>query len=74
MNKSDLATRLARVRRISKAKAADQLDRVVHDILRKLRKGQSTSLPGLGTFTPGRKLRFRFESSRQRQTGRGGKP
>ena len=70
MKKSDLAKRLARQGRITKAKAADELDRVIHDILRNLRKGQPTSLPGLGTFTPGRKPRFRFEPPRGRPAGR----
>ena len=58
MEKNDLAQRLARRRKITKAKAADQVDGVVHDILRKLRSGQTATLPGLGVLTPGRKLRL----------------
>ncbi len=61
MKKRDLAARLARESGISKAAAADQLDRLVHDILQKLRKGQPASWPGLGTFLPGRKPTFRPE-------------
>jgi hypothetical protein len=53
MTKKDLAERLARQARLSKAAAADQLDRVVHDILVRLRRGKPASLPGLGTFIPG---------------------
>lgn len=69
MKKQDIAGRLARQTRVSKALAADQLDRVVHDILSKLRKGQPAPLPGLGTFLPGPKPAFRFEAARR--PGRG---
>ena len=61
MNKRELAARLARESRIPKAQAADQLDRLVRDILRRLRQGKPVSLPGLGTFLPGDKPGFRFE-------------
>lgn len=60
MKKSDLAERLARQAKVSKGAAADRLDRAVHRILENLRKGQPAVLPGLGTFTPGAKPRFRF--------------
>jgi nucleoid DNA-binding protein len=61
MNKSDLATRLARQTRLSKAEAADQLDRVVHQIITRLRRGQPATLPGLGSFSPGARWSFRFD-------------
>jgi len=61
MNKRELAARLARESRIPKAEAADQLDRLVRDILRRLRQGKPVSLPGLGTFVPGARPEFRFE-------------
>jgi len=64
MKKQDIASRLARRSGVSKAAAADQLDRLVHDILSKLRKGQPASLPGLGTFLPGPRPGFRFEDPR----------
>ena len=70
MKKSDLARRLARRRHISRAQAADQLDGVIHDILRNLRTGKSAALPGLGTLKPGRTLRFRPETA----AGRDDKP
>lgn len=38
---------------VTPAKAADQVDKVVHEMLRKLRKGQQASLPGVGTIAPG---------------------
>jgi nucleoid DNA-binding protein len=63
MKKNELARRLARIGRISQAKAADQLDSVVHRILRNLRQGEAASLPGLGTFQPGGKPRFEADSS-----------
>ncbi len=63
MRKSDLAERLARRNRISKARAADQLDTVVHDILRRLRSGKSALLPGVGVLTPGKKTRLRQDDS-----------
>jgi nucleoid DNA-binding protein len=73
MNKSDLANRLSRQKRLSKAAAADEVDRVVHQILVDLRKGQPAQFPGLGSFTPGEQWRFQFESSRGAGGKRGGK-
>ncbi len=61
MKKADLARRLAKRSGVSTAEAADQLDRVVNGILTHLKKGQNARLPGLGTFTAGRSLRFKFE-------------
>lgn len=61
MKKADLARRLAKRSGVSPAEAADQLDRVVNDILDHLRKGQKGLLPGLGTFSASRGVRFKFE-------------
>jgi nucleoid DNA-binding protein len=61
MDKDDLASRLARQTRSSKAAAADEVDRVVHQILAKLRRGEPANLPGLGTFLPGLRTGFEFE-------------
>ncbi len=61
MKKQQLAARLARHERLSPSAAADQLDRVIHDILKRLKKGEAVPLPGLGTFLPGKKPGFRFE-------------
>ena len=58
MKKQDLATRLARRVRVSRAAAADRLDSMIHEILAELKKGNPVSLPGLGTFTPGNQLNF----------------
>jgi nucleoid DNA-binding protein len=51
MKKQDIAKRIARQSGMSRAEAADRMDRVVHQILARLRKGGKTSLPGLGTFS-----------------------
>ncbi|HEY1204587.1 MAG: HU family DNA-binding protein [Bryobacteraceae bacterium] len=64
MDKDDLATRLARRTGSSKAAAADEVDRVVHQILAKLRRGERAPLPGLGTFVPGQSLGFEFEAKK----------
>jgi nucleoid DNA-binding protein len=53
MKKLDIARRMARQSRVTRAQAADQLDRTVHEILSNLRQGRQAALPGLGTFTPG---------------------
>ena len=58
MKKQDLAARLARKARLSRGAAADRVDGLIHDILAGLKKGLPVSLPGLGTFTPGKKLTF----------------
>ena len=62
MKKNDLVQRLARDTNLSKAAAADELDRVVHDIVKNLRRGVPVRLPGLGTFTPGKHPDFKFDS------------
>jgi nucleoid DNA-binding protein len=68
MKKPEIAKRLARQAGVSNAEAADQLDRVVNQILAKLRKGQPARLPGLGSFMPGAKGIVAFEKEK-----RGGK-
>ena len=73
MNKSELATRLARQSHVSKAEAADRVDRVVHQIILKLRKGKPARLPGLGSFFPGEQWGFRFDAELRRGGKRAGK-
>ena len=58
MKKNELTDRLAKRSHLTRAEAADQLDRVVHEIIEGLRKGQKTNLPGLGTFGPGADTEF----------------
>ena len=62
MNKGELAGRLARQTHRSKAAAADDVDRVVHNILASLRRGEKARLPGLGTFVPGAQPGFEFDT------------
>ena len=65
MKKSQIAKRLAKRSGVSKAEAADQLDRVVNEILSHLRNGQSAPLPGLGTFLPGKSWEFHFDKPKE---------
>jgi nucleoid DNA-binding protein len=43
------------------------VDRVVRQVLSRLRKGQDTELPGLGRFTHGPDGRLTFERERRRR-------
>ena len=70
MKKEQLARRLAKESHISTAAAADQLDRVLHDILKRVRSGESAPFPGLGTFHPDRKNAFQFDVTAQARTAR----
>lgn len=63
MKKTQLATKMARQSGVTRAEAADELDRVVHDIIANLRKGKPASLPGLGHFQPGDTWKFQFNQS-----------
>jgi nucleoid DNA-binding protein len=71
MKKEELVRRLAKESHTTAAAAADQLDRVVHGILKRVRSGQSASFPGLGTFLPDHKNGFQFDVTPQRRTDRG---
>ena len=51
MNK--LAKQIAKHSSLSPAAAADEIDKVVHSVLRKLRRGESAVMPGLGILKPG---------------------
>jgi nucleoid DNA-binding protein len=64
MRKPEIAKRLARQWGVSNAEAADQLDRVVHQILSKLRKGKTAPFPGLGQFTPGANGAYEFKKEK----------
>lgn len=60
MNKAELARRIARQAKLTDAAAADRLDRVLHRILKELKKGRPVKLPNLGTLVPDRTAGFRF--------------
>jgi nucleoid DNA-binding protein len=70
MKKPEIAKRLARQSGVSSAEAADQLDRVVHQILSKLRHGKPAPFPGLGQFTPGPKGSYQFKKEKRVGHGR----
>ena len=61
MKKQDIAKRIARQSGVSRAEAADRIDRVVHQILADVRRGRKTTLPGLGTFSQDGNGRALFE-------------
>ena len=61
MKKAELASHEGRRRRIAPGNAADQIDRVVSEIIRALRSGQPAELPGLGTIQPGKRWVFHPE-------------
>jgi len=52
MRRKELARELARAQHLAPGAAQDQIDQMVHEILRKLRAGQSVKLEGLGKLTP----------------------
>lgn len=70
MKKEHLARQLAKESGISPAAAADQVDRIVSDILKRVRKGESAALPGIGTFLPGPNREFRLDRSLPFRVGR----
>ena len=72
MKKPEIASRLARRAGVTKAEAADHLDRVVHEILSHLKKGRAAPLPGLGRFKPLEGGGVLFESETTRGGRRGG--
>ena len=53
--------RLAGMAKVTPEEAADHVDRLVHDILIKLRKGENAVVPGIGVFKPGPTPRFEFK-------------
>jgi len=64
MKKEHIARRIAKESHISTAAAADQLDQIVSDLLKRIRKGEAASIPGLGTFRAGWSRDFQFEGAR----------
>jgi nucleoid DNA-binding protein len=54
MKKPAIVRRLARELQIPAADAAEQIDRVVHDIVCELKRGRKVSIPGFGTLNPAR--------------------
>jgi len=65
MKKREIAKKMARRAGVTQGEAADRVDRVVSQVLSRLRKGQDTELPGLGRFTHGPDGRLSFERERR---------
>lgn len=51
MKRKDLARALAERSRLTQGEAQDQLDRLVHKIVRSLRRGRVAEMPGIGKLT-----------------------
>jgi nucleoid DNA-binding protein len=62
MKKEQVTRRLAKESHVATAVAADQVDRIVSDLLMRVRRGEPASLPGLGTFQPGSQREFQFDA------------
>lgn len=56
MRMDELIKQLAAASEITPAKAADEIDKLIYQILKKLRQGQTARIPGLGEFLPGRQF------------------
>jgi nucleoid DNA-binding protein len=67
MKKPDIAKRLARQSKSSVGEAADCLDRMVGDLVRKLKHGEEARLPGIGAFTCDSDGRLDFHPERLRR-------
>jgi nucleoid DNA-binding protein len=59
MKQEELARELAREARLPAAVAQDRIDELVHQIVRKLRRGRPVNLPGLGKLVVSAGLRKR---------------
>jgi nucleoid DNA-binding protein len=57
MGKKEFTKRYARQNGSTSAQAADQIDRVIDDLLHRLRSGHTASLPGFGILQPAKSSR-----------------
>ena len=69
MKKRKLRELLVKSSGLAAGQAADQVDAAVARIVRKLRLGQTVPLPGLGSFVPGPRPAFKFETGRGKASG-----
>jgi nucleoid DNA-binding protein len=67
MKKYEIARQLARRSGVTQGEAADRLDRVVREILERLRAGKPAHLPGMGHFRPGADGKVAFQRDRGRR-------
>lgn len=63
MKKADLTNEIVKHSNLSRAAAADQLDRLVAEILQRVRHGEAANIPGLGTFRAGQEVVFSTEQA-----------
>ena len=66
MKKHEIAKQLARQSGVTQGEAADRLDRVVIEILDRLREGKAAHFPGMGHFRPGAGGKVSFRKDRRR--------
>lgn len=65
----DLKQLLASERSLPPAVAADQVDGLVADILRRLREGNQVALPGVGVLQPDQRQRILLQPLRKKSKG-----
>ena len=65
MKRSEIVNRVARRTGLTRAQAADSVDRMVSEILTSLRLGREAVLPGLGRFVSGPRGVISFEPERK---------
>ncbi len=61
MGKKDFTKEFAKQTRSTPAEAADQVDRIVNGLLRRLRAGKPALLPGFGILNPREQSEAKFE-------------
>ena len=72
-----LISRLADASEVTPAEAADEVDKLIHRIVKKLKHGEAARVPGLGIFEPGREPQFHVEAphaTRRTKTRRTARP
>ena len=67
MKNPELARKFARRSNSTVGEAADRLDRIVGEIVRKLKQGEPARLPGVGEFTRNPDGRVAFQPERKRR-------
>ncbi len=67
MKKPEIAKQMARQSGMTQAEAADRLDRVVSDILQRLRAGKPARFPGMGQFRADADGKVVFQRNRGRR-------
>ena len=66
MRKKDFARRLAHEAHVTPAVAADQIDSLVTQLLKRLKEGKPAEIPGFGTLLPGDAITFQPEEAQKK--------